>query len=379
MHRYQVLGLMSGSSLDGVDLAFCHFDWEQGLVDWKIIQAETLPFNEQWQARLQHLPQASALDFAKTNTYFGHYLAQLVMTFLEKHNLEPDFIASHGHTIFHDPEKRYTIQIGDGGAMAALTGYPVINQFRTQDIAIDGEGAPLAPIADRYLLPGYDFYLNLGGIANISAAVGDRYLAFDLSGANQILNALAQLADQPFDQGGQLAAQGQLLQPLFDQLNQHPFFEQPYPKSLDNQWTVQHFVQPFLAYEGTVVDRLCTAVHHIAYQVSQAIQQLVETEQFQQPSYRMIVTGGGAYNHFLLDQIQKYCPEIEIVVPESMIIDFKEAALMSLMGVLRLEQHPNTISSVTGARQDTVSGAIYQGWRKQIAARPVTKVDHTSA
>ena len=172
--QYSVLGLMSGSSLDGLDIAWCRFDLaEPGasnnpIEDWELLLAETLPFSETWVNRLSNLPEQSALTFAKTDTYFGHYMAELVNGFLARHQIEPDFIASHGHTVFHYPEKLMTSQIGDGAALAALTGYPVVSDFRTQDVALHGEGTPIAPAADRYLLDGYDFYMNIGGIANIT-------------------------------------------------------------------------------------------------------------------------------------------------------------------------------------------------------------------
>ena len=167
---YQVIGLMSGSSLDGLDIAFCELKItdSNSNIDWTLIKAETIPYPEKWQNRLINLPKQDGFIFAQTHTYFGHFLGELVNQFISKHQIDPDFIASHGHTIFHHPDKRLTVQIGDGAALAATTGYPVINGFRTQDIAINGEGTPIAPAADRYLLKGFDFYLNIGGIANIT-------------------------------------------------------------------------------------------------------------------------------------------------------------------------------------------------------------------
>ena len=352
---------MTGSTLRLVDLFL-----QDQKIQWEFVATKTMGFSEMWQARLQNLPRQSALDFAKTHTFFGHYCAELIEQFLHKHQISPDFIAAHGHTIFHAPEHRYTVQIGDGAAMAALTGYPVINNFRAQDIAISGEGAPLAPIADQYLLPGFDFYLNLGGIANISYPGKDRSIAFDIGGANQIFNALAQELDLAYDHEGAIAAKGQLLSDLFQACNANPYFSQAYPKSLDNQWTFQHLVLPFLQYEGATTDKMHTAVQHIAYQIKQSIDQIINQEKLSEKTYRMMVTGGGAYNRFLLECIQNYCPQIEVIIPDELIIEFKEAAMIALMGVLRLENRENTISSVTGAQRNTIGGSIHQGWKKLI-------------
>ena len=185
---YHSIGLMSGSSLDGLDIAFCKFKVENDIVlNWELLKAETIPFSEMWYSRLAHLPTQSALVYAKTHVYFGHYMGELVIDFMSRNNILPDFISSHGHTIFHHPDKRMTAQIGDGGALAATTGLMVVSDFRTQDIALGGEGTPLAPAADKYLFNGYDFYLNIGGIANISCNANGKMIAFDIGGANQVL------------------------------------------------------------------------------------------------------------------------------------------------------------------------------------------------
>jgi len=191
MKKYKVIGLMSGSSLDGVDIAYCHFQVERkegGIIvhDWSLQVAETIAFPERWYNRLYNLPTQNALIFAKTHTYFGHFLGECVLDFVKNHQVQPDLIASHGHTVFHEPHNRMTIQIGDGAALAATTGYTVVNNFRNQDVAINGEGAPVAPIADKYLFAGHDFYLNLGGIANISCLLPNSIKG--LSFNNLILN-----------------------------------------------------------------------------------------------------------------------------------------------------------------------------------------------
>ena len=364
MAELRVLGLMSGSSLDGLDLARCWFELDPTnpvapVRDWRIEVAATLPFSEQWVARLAHLPEQSALVYAKTHTYFGHYLAELTQQFLNDHpDPAPTLVASHGHTVFHAPERRMTAQIGDGAAMAALLQLPVACNFRTQDVALDGEGAPLAALADRLLFPGYDAYLNLGGIANLSIHRAHQpVVAFDVTGANQPLNTLARLEGLPYDAGGQLAASGRIDPDLLAALNRPDFFAQPAPKSLSNQWVQRHLVRPLLQAEDvSVADRLRTAVAHTVAQLTLSLQLFFSTEK---TPPRLLVTGGGAHNSFLIETLRAALPQLEIVVPERQVVDFKEAALMALMGALRWYCLPNVDASATGARRATVSGALH--------------------
>lgn len=363
---YKAIGLMSGSSLDGLDVACIDFKYDNGKIDWEITQAETFPYSEMWLSRLINLRHQNALAFAKTHTYYGHYLAESVNKFIEKHKIEPDFIASHGHTIFHYPDENFTVQIGDGAAIAAITGYPVISNFRAQDIAIGGEGAPIAPIADKYLLPGYDFYLNLGGIDNISCNINGRFVAFDIGSANQTLNAIAKGMNMDYDEDGRIAKTGELIDPLFEKANANEYFQEAYPKSLDNRYVQENIVPLFVDFEALWEDKMRTACEHIAFQVANAISVVVKKEDFKKAAYRMIVTGGGALNSFLVSCIRKYCEGVEVVVPDRKIIEFKEAALMALMGLLRIENQMNTLHSVTGARHDTISGAFHQGYKKKV-------------
>lgn len=372
---YKALGLMSGSSLDGLDIAYCHFEVEKEnngqlyVHDWKILAAETIGFSEAWQARLGQLPTQTALSFAKTHTYLGHYFGDMVNDFMNRYQIEPDFIATHGHTIFHDPMGRMTIQIGDGSAMAAKTGFPVISNFRNQDIAIDGQGAPVAPIIDKYLLPGHDFYLNLGGIANITTVLPHKMVAFDICPANQLLNALANRLNLEYDEGGQIAAAGQVLDDLLKEMNRADFYKIAYPKSLDNAWS-QTAILSKIADEPTAIpNQLSTFVEHIAYQIAFAIKQVIRKEKIEKKQLSLLATGGGAFNAYLMERLQYHCNlvgNIEVVLPNSDIIQFKEAALMAWMGVMRVENVPNVLQTVTGAKRDTINGAIHQGWKKMI-------------
>jgi anhydro-N-acetylmuramic acid kinase len=367
---YHILGLMSGSSLDGLDLAYCRIDWEAGrAVAWKVLAADTLPFSALWQRRLANLPQQDALVFAKTHTYFGHYMADLVQQFLQTHAItQLDAIASHGHTIFHDPDRRLTVQIGDGAVLAAQTGYTTICDFRTQDVALRGEGAPLAPLVEQHLLGGYDFYLNLGGIANVSARLPDgRWVAFDCCPANQILNGLAQELGAPYDADGAWARSGQVLPELLQQAAQFDFYHQPYPKSLGNDWIQQQVLPLYKAFSGAWEDKLATACEHTAICIADALQQIIIQENLSTTApLRVLTTGGGTFNTYLLEGVQAYCEQtsaIELHRPNDQLVAYKEALLMALLGVLRLEGQPNSWRSVTGAQRDTVNGAVYFGKR----------------
>ncbi len=372
---YRIIGLMSGSSLDGLDVAYCRLDtaWEEGVFrikNWELLQADTLPFSTEWQHRLRQLPSATAFEFCEANAAFGHYLGQLVNQFFDEKRLsasDVDLIASHGHTIFHEPKRGFTTQIGDGAALAAATGCQVACDFRTADVALGGQGAPLAPMADKLLFSGHDFYLNIGGIANITCHApndpngASRIVAFDVCGANQALNALAQLVGQHYDKDGHLAASGKLDPLLFNEINNQAFFAEQYPKSLSNQWVQQHLTSPCLQATSPIADRLHTVCQHVALQLERSIAQVLEKEGFAKESYSLLATGGGAFNGYLMRCIQEHLPCVQVVIPEENVVKFKEALLMALLGAMRLEAAPNCIASVTGARQNALGGGVFGG------------------
>ncbi len=375
---------MSGSSLDGLDIAYAEMSGNpHDGISWDLRIAETLPLSEVWQARLRDLEQTNALIFARTNTYFGRYLAELVGVFMQKHQLKTtdiDLISSHGHTIFHDPHRQFTTQIGCGGTLCALTQIDVACDFRTQDVAINGEGTPLAPIADRFLFAGHHFYLNIGGIANISANINGKMVAFDTSPANQISNRLAEKLGFEYDFNGNLASAGQVNQTLLDELSSLDFYQKNYPKSLSNQWCQQDFYDIINHFDilneendekKAIQDKLATMTAHIANEIARAII-LIRTQEgidanmpisssVSEKKQTIFVTGGGALNGFLIAEIQAALRplNIEVVVPERAVIDFKEALLMCLLGFLRKNKMLNTLPSVTGAKRGTSSGALH--------------------
>lgn len=357
---------MSGSSLDGLDMALCRFEMAgDKLLSWKIEAAETRPFDGEWKQRLLEAPHASARDLALCHAQFGRYIGRQCADFLSRQNLKIDLIASHGHTVFHYPEEAFSCQIGDGAAIAAMTGYPVVDNFRMQDIILGGQGAPLAPLADAWLFPEYPILLNLGGIANISCRVGDKYLAFDITGANQVLDALAQTLGLNYDAEGALAASGRLLPELKNRIAQLPYFQKPYPKSLGNDWVQREMTSVYLAWPAAVQDKLHTACRQIAAQVAQALRLVAKSEGSDFAHSSMLLSGGGAFNTFLVQCLRQELEEhlkITLVIPDKNIVAFKEAALMALMGLLRIKGIPNCLPSATGATQAVVGGAWHHGW-----------------
>lgn len=366
-HTYRLLGLMSGSSLDGLDLAACSFTLAEGQaepLDWQLLASATRPLSKDWMARLKALPEASALELALAHAQFGQYLGQEVEAFLSEQRLAVDAIASHGHTIFHYPAQGMSLQLGDGAAIAGVTGLDTMDNFRMQDVSLGGQGAPIAPIADQLLFSDYAFMLNLGGIANISAQAEGGYVAFDCTGANQVLNALAAERGLPYDRGGAIARSGQLLPELLERALALPYHAAPYPKSLGNDWVREQLIPLYVQAEGRLEDRMNTACRQIALILAQDIAKLREQERLPAPPHRMMATGGGALNDFLMACIREACP-IEIEIPSPGLIEYKEAIMMALMGALRLHHQPNVLPSVSGAKAAACGGALHLGWKER--------------
>ena len=356
------IGLMSGSSLDGLDIALVRFEEENEHYRFQILQAETLPYPTEWKTRLADAFHQQPDDLRELDKAYGRYLGEQVLAFAKKHNVRPDFVASHGHTIFHRPEEHYTLQIGDGQELAKACGFTVVNDFRTEDVSKGGQGAPLVPIGDKLLFNDYEMCLNIGGIANISYDEDGRRLAYDICIANQALNHLAQMQGLDYDRDGDLARSGQVDFDLLKKLNNLPFFLQEPPKSLGREYFETY--QKGLIDEGqrtedlgrgtgglTIADMMATFVEHIALQIALAVSWL--------PKGKMLVTGGGARNKFLIERLQARTKH-EVIVPEAAIIDYKEALIFAFLGLRRMEGKTNVLASVTGAESDSCSGQIWQ-------------------
>lgn len=341
---------MSGSSLDGLDIAYCEFYYKNEGWSFEIIEAQTFNYNEEWTIKLRELPNTSSKEIEKADIEYGELTANFVNQFLSQNNYKPDLIASHGHTIFHEPAKGYTCQIGNGKIIASRTGIKTINDFRTKDVLLGGQGAPLVPIGDKLLFGDYNFCLNIGGIANISFEENGKRIAFDICGANQILNYLSLQVGKPYDKNGNIAILGKMNKELFDLLNSDPYFNQPEPKSLSNQYVANNFIEVTNKVDCPIEDKLYTTVKHIAYQTNKAIEKYEKG--------RLLLSGGGTHNSFLVNALRRETKH-EIIVPDPITINFKEALIFAFMGVLRDQNKINCLASVTGATSDCSGGQIF--------------------
>lgn len=350
--KYRVIGLMSGTSLDGLDVAYCHFAIANGTWSYNILNATTYEYSDEWRQRLSTLENATAFDYALCNVRLGHYFGQCVRKFMTDNALtlrDVDFVASHGHTVFHRPELGLTTQIADPNAIAAETSLPVMADFRTLDVALGGQGAPLVPIGDRLLFSQYDSCLNLGGIANISFTQNNRRVAFDISPCNMILNHLAQRLGMSFDKGGNVARNGIASSELLAKLNALAYYDEPCPKSLGKEWFVEHFLPIFQQSALGIGTQLATASEHIATQIANVLNA--------NNLHNVLVTGGGAFNSFLIDSLRAKT-KCQISIPNALIINYKEAMVFAFLGVLRVRGQANCLSSVTGASSDNCGGVV---------------------
>jgi anhydro-N-acetylmuramic acid kinase len=350
---------MSGSSLDGLDIAFAEFLHQGGAWSYEIIAADCYDYSAEWKAKLQTATSLNALDYQLLHAEYGHYLGKEVNRFIDEHNLhyKVSLISSHGHTTFHLPPGM-TAQLGDGAAIAAETALPVVSDLRSLDVAFGGQGAPIVPIGEKLLLKDYDFYLNLGGIANISFRQNGDYIAFDVCPANRVLNLLIASEEKEFDAGGETAASGNVHFPLLQKLNDLSYYRQPFPKSLANSFGTDEVYPLVSSFQLSTADALRTYVEHIVQQIKNAI--MIDP---QVQSSRLLVTGGGAFNTFLIKRLSEELKffNIEVVVPEPKLVQYKEALIMAFMGVLRWRQEYNVLSSVTGAQRDSIGGALWIG------------------
>lgn len=346
-----VLGVMSGTSLDGLDLAFCEFEIKENDFLFRIVQAKTIDYSIDWKTKLVNCKSLKAEDYFKLNAEYGTYIANEINIFLKDGKIQPTAIASHGHTIFHQPELGFSTQIGCGATIAAKTQITTVCDFRSLDVANGGQGAPLVPIGDKLLFGNYHACLNIGGIANISFndSSGNR-LAYDVCEANMLLNYLAEKKGQLYDSGGVLAKSGRADEKLLKQLNNLPYYSQLGAKSLGREWFETTILNLFENSQVSTIDLLATATEHIA--------EVISRELNDKEIKNVLVSGGGAFNNFLIERI-KSKTKCEIVIPDSEIINFKEALIFAFLGCLRLNEKINTLKSVTGARLDSIGGSVY--------------------
>jgi anhydro-N-acetylmuramic acid kinase len=345
---FHAIGLMSGTSLDGLDICFARFEKQNHSWNFEILEAETVSYPTMWEDKLRNSIHLSAEELLELNSEYGFYLGKSVQNFIEKHQLTNiDVIASHGHTVFHQPQKKFTLQIGDGRALKLETGLPVIYDFRSQDVLMGGNGAPLVPIGDELLFSQYDACLNLGGFSNISLKINQQRIAFDIAPVNIILNGLAQKLGKDFDKGGDLARSGKINPELLSQLNSIAFYQQSHPKSLGIEWCNEYILPLFGAIE--TVDVIATFTEHVSQQIVKVF--------YENKLKNILLTGGGTYNHFLIERIRSQS-STEVIIPGKEIIEFKEALIFALMGVLRLNNEINVFASATGSLRDHSSGIM---------------------
>ena len=361
---YRVIGVMSGSSLDGLDLAFVELEELGGQWQYSLVKADCYPYSTDWQSKLSQATNMAAVDFVKLDAEYGSYVGDQINRFIQANQLEykVGLIASHGHTVFHVPGS-HSIQIGAGAAIAARTALPVVSDLRSMDVALGGQGAPIVPMGEKLLFSSHRYFLNIGGIANISINGDAFYDAFDVCPANRVMNMLANTVGKAFDENGQLAAAGRINEVLLDELNAKEFYAQDYPKSLANEFGTEVILPLIQSFALDPADALATCVEHIAMQVAAAVERISQKRIVDPTREKLVVTGGGALNGYLVSRLEQHLSpySMEIEVPDHATVQYKEALIMALLGVLRWREEETVIQTVTGASRASVGGALWMG------------------
>lgn len=348
---YNVIGVMSGTSLDGVDLAHIQFEIKNNKWAFKILECETISYDLNWISILKTAVDYTQNQLEELNKNYTQLLASIITSFIDKHALKDlDAVCSHGHTILHQPQNKFTLQIGNLPEIAKLTQQTIVCDFRVQDVQLGGQGAPLVPIGDRILFSEYNYCMNLGGFSNVSFEENKQRIAFDISPVNTVLNFYANQLGLDYDDKGQISKTGNCNLNLLNELNNLDFYQKKHPKSLGFEF-VKEIVLPIIEkYSIPIEDKLNTFSEHIAQQIALALPNKEGT---------LLTTGGGAYNDYLMERIQNYLPKMQIIIPSKKILEFKEALIFALLGVLKLRDEINALQSVTGANHDHSSGVIF--------------------
>lgn len=339
---------MSGTSLDGLDLALCEFNRQKGKYSYKILQARTVTYPPKWKHLLSEAKNASAKNYFRLHAEYGAYMAKEVKRFLKTAKRKPDAIASHGHTVFHQPSLGFSTQLGCGATLAAHTGITCVCDFRSLDVANRGQGAPLVPIGDKLLFGDFQACLNIGGIANVSFDKGGKRIAYDICEANMLLNYLAEKLGRAFDKNGELAAGARVNRKILAALNENEYYTKTGAKSIGREWFEREIIPQLKG--KNIQNLLATAVEHIAHVIASDLEK--------HKIKSIVVTGGGALNSYLIKKIQSKTKCL-LTIPKPQIIHFKEALIFAFLGYLRLNHKANSLASVTGARSDSSGGAVY--------------------
>ncbi|NER15665.1 anhydro-N-acetylmuramic acid kinase [Spongiivirga citrea] len=355
MKTYSAIGLMSGTSLDGLDIVHCTLTENKSKWNYVIHHTKSISYDDSRRKQLKNAINFSATDLLKLHHKYGKWLGEQVDVFAKENKIKPDYVASHGHTIHHQPHNKFTFQIGYGQDLASACGIRTISDFRSADIAANGQGAPLVPIGDELFFGEYDFCLNLGGISNVSYKKDGKRLAYDIGIANMILNYIIQKTGKQYDDNGSVASSGVINRQLLDSLNNLDYYKQSKPKSTGYEWFLSDVIPILNRSNDSTANLLCTAVHHITQTVSHDIKELSN-----KPDNTILITGGGAFNGFLMQILSENLGNsFQIEISNKQLIEFKEALVFALMGALRLENQPNCLASVTGAKANVSGGIIF--------------------
>ncbi|CAH0334745.1 Anhydro-N-acetylmuramic acid kinase [Flavobacterium sp. CECT 9288] len=350
--KYNIIGVMSGTSLDGIDLAHIVFTTKDNKWEFEILETQTVSYSTDWLNKLKSAVSFSSEKLTELNEAYTQLLGEVILNFILKNKLNTiDAVCSHGHTILHQPDKGITLQIGNLPQIASIVKQKVVCDFRVQDVALGGQGAPLVPIGDRILFSEYDYCMNLGGFSNLSFEVNQERIAFDICPVNTVFNHYSNLLGLPYDNKGAIAKNGSLQINLLKELNELDYYQKKYPKSLGFEFVKEIIIPLIDHYEISIEDKLHTFTKHIAIQIANVLPHKTGT---------LFITGGGAYHNFLIESIQNELPLATIIIPSPKIIEFKEALIFGILGILRLENKINVLKSVTGAKMNHSSGKIYE-------------------
>jgi anhydro-N-acetylmuramic acid kinase len=349
--KYTIIGVMSGTSLDGVDLAHIVFTVKNNKWDFQILESETVSYSIDWLNKLKIAVGFSEAALVKLNQDYTQLLAGIISDFIEKYEIKDlDAVSSHGHTILHQPQNGFTLQIGNLPEIATLINQTVVCDFRVQDVQLGGQGAPLVPIGDRILFSEYEYCMNLGGFSNVSFEQNNKRIAFDISPVNTVLNFYANQLGLDYDDKGSISRTGICNKELLNELNALDFYQKKHPKSLGFEFVKETVLPIIEKYSIPIEDKLHTFTEHVALQIALALPN---------KNGSLFITGGGAYNDFLIERVQYHLPKMKLIIPSAKILEFKEALIFALLGVLKLRGEINVLSSVTGAKTDHSSGVIY--------------------
>jgi anhydro-N-acetylmuramic acid kinase len=348
--------MMSGTSMDGLDLALCRFAFRKGKWEYEITAAECIPYPESWLQKLASAKTLQGYELIKLHTEYGFYIGGLCNELLSRTELNAELISSHGHTIFHNPAERVSFALGDGAAISAITALPVVCDVRSMDVCLGGQGAPLVPIGDELFFKDYDVCLNLGGIANISYNKDGMRLAYDVCPCNLLLNYYAQKEGFDYDAGGGHARKGVFNPALNNALDSGEYYKRLPPKSLDKDELMAELLPLIDSFGLSNGDILATLIGHIKGRIFESIDKIFKNK----AQVSVFITGGGAFNNFLIERMQEH-KSLKTVIPDEQNIKFKEALIFAFLGLLRVLNKPNSLASVTGASRDSLGGALYGG------------------